>query len=206
MGSDLLGLALEVWDKGGFVMWFLAPVTVLMWFGIGIRAFTLRRGRPVVDGWTSLETWVERARAGKLQDAHGIVDAAVQRAVWVARRKKGTDLRPRLEEALQPLHDEARSWGAIVTGAAIAAPLAGLLGTVTGMIETFDSLGGGTMYTSSGGGIGAGISEALVSTQTGLVVAVPGILLGALLLRKQRRLQDEMDQLVEKLCAEGGEG
>ena len=72
------------------------------------------------------------------------------------------------------------------------------------MISTFDALGSGMMYTAGGGGIGAGVSEALVSTQSGLVVAVPGILLGALLARKQRQIEDELDQLIEKVCATGG--
>jgi biopolymer transport protein ExbB len=62
----------------------------------------------------------------------------------------------------------------------VCAPLLGLLGTVSGMIETFDSMAEGALHT-HGGGIAAGIAEALVSTELGLVVAVPGLLLGRLL-------------------------
>lgn len=206
MGDGILDLAFEVWRKGGFVMWFLAPVTLLMWFGIGVRLFTLRRGFPLLDNKmrSPLAALVERARAGKLQTTWGVVDAGVATAVAVANESR-KNLRSRLDEALYPVRDEAGAWATVVTGAAIAAPLAGLLGTVTGMIETFESLNAGAMFTAGGGGVGAGISEALVSTQTGLVVAVPGILLGALLLRKQRQLEDELDQLVEMLCAERGE-
>ena len=202
----VLDTGVDVWRQGGFVMWFLAPVTLLMWFGIGFRAWTLRRGIPVVDGWTALDTFVDRARSGALKAPMGIIDDAVARSIRVTRGVRGADdaLRSRLEEALLPLRDEVSAWASVVKGTAIVAPLAGLLGTVTGMISTFDALGSGMMYTAGGGGIGAGISEALVSTQTGLVVAVPGILLGALLARKQRQLEDEMDQLVEKLCADGG--
>jgi biopolymer transport protein ExbB len=53
------------------------------------------------------------------------------------------------------------------------APLLGLLGTVMGMIETFDAvaaLGGNT-----GTRVAAGISQALITTQFGLVVALPGV-------------------------------
>lgn len=205
MVESVLDIAADVWRQGGFVMWFLVPVTLLMWFGLGLRAWTLRRGLPVVDGWTSLDAFVERARDGRLERPAGIVDTAVARAVRLARGHRGGEaLRSRLDEALMPLRNEAGSWAAVVKGTAIVAPLAGLLGTVTGMISTFDALGSGMMYTAGGGGIGAGVSEALVSTQTGLVVAVPGILLGALLARKQRQLEDELDQLVDKLCADGG--
>jgi len=55
-----------------------------------------------------------------------------------------------------------------------AAPLWGLLGTVTGMLSTFDGLARG------GGGdktmdmVARGISEALITTQTGLMIALPG--------------------------------
>lgn len=55
------------------------------------------------------------------------------------------------------------------------APLMGLLGTVGGMIETFASLGTMSMF-KSGGGIAGGISQALLTTQLGLIVAVPALL------------------------------
>jgi biopolymer transport protein ExbB len=204
MDETLLDMALDVWAKGGFVMWFLAPVTLLLWFGLGARIFALRRGTPFQDQVRPLRKIVEDVRQGRRKRGWGIVDAAVLRALPVVDQRPRY-LRAHLEEAVQPLRDEADSFRAIVTGAALVAPLAGLLGTVTGMIETFESLNAGAMFTAGGGGIGAGVSEALVSTQAGLVVAVPGILIGALLLRKQRKHEDELDQLVDLLCAEGGE-
>jgi biopolymer transport protein ExbB len=76
------------------------------------------------------------------------------------------------------------------------APLAGLLGTVTGMIETFDSLASMSLFRGSGG-VAGGISEALVSTQMGLAVAIPGLIAGRLLDRKACRFADELDGLVE---------
>ena len=53
------------------------------------------------------------------------------------------------------------------------APLLGLLGTVVGMIQTFDAVSAGTGET--GLRISAGISRALMTTQFGLVVAIPGV-------------------------------
>ena len=53
-----------------------------------------------------------------------------------------------------------------------AAPLLGLLGTVTGLIQTFASLNLGDVGRGSAMSVTGGISEALVSTATGLIVAL----------------------------------
>ncbi len=65
----------------------------------------------------------------------------------------------------------------------VAAPLFGLLGTVLGMLLTFKAIGiGGS---SAGEIVAKGISEALVATQTGMMVALPG-LLGAFVAKRWR--------------------
>lgn len=53
-----------------------------------------------------------------------------------------------------------------------AAPLLGILGTVLGIIQSFSSLGGASVISE----VSAGISQALVSTATGLVVAMSALL------------------------------
>ena len=72
----------------------------------------------------------------------------------------------------------------------VVAPLLGLLGTVIGMIETFSSLQDQAMH-SQGGGIAAGISQALITTQMGLMVAIPGLLIGRQLDKKQDSLEED---------------
>lgn len=70
-------------------------------------------------------------------------------------------------------------FGAPILIIAAVAPLLGLLGTVTGMISTFDVItefGTGNPKLLSGG-----ISEALITTELGLIVAIPALLLGNLL-------------------------
>lgn len=57
----------------------------------------------------------------------------------------------------------------------ISAPLFGLLGTVLGMLLTFKAIGIGGSNTSEI--IAKGISEALVATQTGMMVAIPGLIM-----------------------------
>ncbi len=75
--------------------------------------------------------------------------------------------------------------------AAAAAPLLGLLGTVTGIINTFKLItvfGSGDVQSLSGG-----ISEALITTKFGLIVAIPALLLHAFLSRRARGFLDGME-------------
>jgi biopolymer transport protein ExbB len=65
----------------------------------------------------------------------------------------------------------------------IAAPLFGLLGTVMGMLLTFKAIGIGGSSTSDV--IAKGISEALVCTQTGMMVAVPGLVMATVAKRRR---------------------
>jgi biopolymer transport protein ExbB/TolQ len=75
---------------------------------------------------------------------------------------------------------------------AASAPLLGLLGTVTGIISTFKLItlfGSGDVKTLSGG-----ISEALITTEFGLMVAIPSLLLHAFLSRKARGVINQMEK------------
>ena len=76
---------------------------------------------------------------------------------------------------------------------ASTAPLMGLLGTVTGIINTFKLItvfGSGDVKTLSGG-----ISEALITTELGLVVAISALVLYAFLSRKAKSITDNMEQI-----------
>ena len=75
---------------------------------------------------------------------------------------------------------------------AVVAPLLGLLGTVTGMINTFKLI---TVFgTGDPKRLSSGISEALVTTEYGLIIAVPCLLLFALLSRKSKGILASMEQ------------
>jgi biopolymer transport protein ExbB len=75
---------------------------------------------------------------------------------------------------------------------AAVAPLLGLLGTVTGMINTFQ------VITTHGTGdprlMAGGISEAMVTTQVGLAVAIPVMIIAAFLGRRARNLSQDMEE------------
>ncbi len=74
------------------------------------------------------------------------------------------------------------------------APLLGLLGTVTGMIATFD------IITEVGTGdpklLSSGISEALITTMFGLIVAIPALLVGNLLSSWAEKLKTDLEKMI----------
>lgn len=74
-----------------------------------------------------------------------------------------------------------------------AAPLLGLLGTVMGMIATFESLAGQAGERSMQG-LAAGISQALITTEAGLAVVIPAVLM---LYYAHRQLQKSVQHLAE---------
>lgn len=96
---------------------------------------------------------------------------------------------------------EYRQWlqtrlGAIAITASVA-PLLGLLGTVSGMIETFNMMnlfGSGDPAVVSGG-----ISKALITTELGLIVAIPALILHALLSRYIKNYHTQLDTTAIRL-------
>ncbi len=79
------------------------------------------------------------------------------------------------------------------------APLLGLLGTVTGMLVTFNGLARGGGGEQTMGIISKGISEALITTETGLVLALTGVFIQFFLTRQHQRFEKVVTH-VETLC------
>ncbi len=85
---------------------------------------------------------------------------------------------------------------------AAVSPLLGLLGTVTGMIETFQAI---TLFgTGDPKLMAGGISQALVTTQLGLSVAIPLVLFHSLLVGKANRLVEKLGKYTSDIVTEGG--
>jgi biopolymer transport protein ExbB/TolQ len=105
-----------------------------------------------------------------------------------------TDVEERATQALMVMRERLQRRLSLVNVAAGIAPLLGLLGTVTGMIHTF------SVVTSTGTSepqqLAAGISEALLTTQFGLMIAIPAFLAHALLTRGARRILASAEQAV----------
>jgi biopolymer transport protein ExbB len=181
---------LEHVRKGGFVM---IPLLV-----VAVAAVALAI-------WKAFELGCIQVRPGK--DVHVAIEAA-RRGNAAAAREAASGIRPPLrslvEEAIQHrdasrdhleeiMHEHVlaalprleRHMGTLAVLGGIA-PLLGLLGTVTGMIHTFQLVtifGSGDAKLLSGG-----ISEALVTTETGLAIAIPVLLVHAFLARRARSI------------------
>lgn len=95
---------------------------------------------------------------------------------------------PGTDPAMHRWREEAlRTYARSIRSVVKVAPLLGLLGTVSGMIQTFSALAEGAGGEAS---VAAGISEALLTTQLGLVIAVPGVLVSRLLDRRAEALRE----------------
>lgn len=107
----------------------------------------------------------------------------------------------RVQRLLIELPESYRQQRGIIGVLIMASPLLGLLGTVMGMIATFNSLsaqaGARTMD-----GLAAGISQALITTETGLAVIIPAVLV---LYSAHRQLQRNVQRLT-RLEADFTEG
>ncbi len=182
--------------KGGPVM---VPILALGAFALlvfGVKWLQIRRVR--VARPTELRAIVEALAAGQparaerqAREISGPVGEMLAMAIQHHREpkeyieevmyEKMLETRPRLERLVP-----------FLALAAAAAPLLGLLGTVTGMINTFNMItvfGTGDPKTLAGG-----ISEALITTEFGLIVAIPSLLLHAALSRKVKGVLGSMEQ------------
>jgi biopolymer transport protein ExbB len=96
-----------------------------------------------------------------------------------------------MDEAMAAVRGRLDAGLTLIGVLAAVAPLLGLLGTVTGMIATFDVL---TLFgTGNPKAMAAGISEALITTETGLVVAIPGLYMKTFLDRWALDLHQDLE-------------
>ncbi|MGV6807769.1 MAG: MotA/TolQ/ExbB proton channel family protein [bacterium] len=100
------------------------------------------------------------------------------------------------EAASQVVHELERNLAPLATIAAIA-PLLGLLGTVIGMIKVFTAIM--VEGTGNAGILAGGISEALITTATGLTVAIPALICHRYFERQVDSLVVEMEEQAVKL-------
>lgn len=164
------------------------------WFRIGSDFFRKDVGRSVeimrrelTNGNGSDESI--RKSISLLEKRRGLLSRELRRALNVAleRRSELWDYaQVRMIKTVQYMEQGSH----IVAVMAAAAPLLGLLGTVTGMVSTFDVI---TLYGNQNPVLMAdGISEALISTQSGLLVAFPLTLL-------KQRLDERIELLKQQL-------
>ncbi len=195
---------LSLWEqipKGGPIVWPIVAIFVLGLLIVAERTVFLLRRR--ADGDSLMEKIADLARQCRWQDClekcRALASKPVARVIAAGlecRQMERQELENALQEAiLKEIPAMERFLSTLGMLAAIA-PLLGLLGTVTGMIDTFHVI---TMHgTGDPRLMSGGISEALVTTMLGLSVAIV-LMLGQTVLN--RAVDNNIAQMEEKAVA-----
>ena len=186
--SDLVVELSGVLEAGGWVSPPLVAASLVLWFIATLRLLALRRGF-TGDVATRVETAV---RHGPAQAPDGVVDRYLDSALTALENPSACQ--HDLERIVEAQRETIRDYGLILTAFVTVAPLLGLLGTVSGMVEMFASLQGVTLTHATEQTVAGGISVALVSTQLGLIIGVPGLAAARLLSRSESRRARELAQ------------
>jgi biopolymer transport protein ExbB len=183
-------------QKGGVVIYFILGlaalalvIAIFKWFEIS----GVKRARP-----EDLHAILDLIRDGKSDEAlekarsiKGPVGLLLVDAVEHADESKDL-LNEVLYERLLQTQPKLERMIPFIAVVAATSPLLGLLGTVTGMIKTFKLI---TVFgTGDARSLSSGISEALITTEFGLLVAIPSLIVHALLLRKTKGVLASMEQ------------
>jgi len=191
---EILDNSFKYFLQGGWVMFPIAACSILMWAliidrvrdvrelqrtDIGIvEAVAAVRGGTLVSAGDGFRARLVR---GFLEERSG--DSNLDRRIL---RHRAMVERGRLDRSL-----------AVISSLAGVAPLLGLLGTVIGMIETFNVIS--IFGTGNAKAMANGISVALITTETGLLVAIPGVFLASALWRQSRRFKIQLEEDVSIL-------
>ena len=174
---------------GGPVMLPLVVVSFLMWVLIIHRAIFFRK---LYRHNMSRKMAAELVRKNKFPDPCQFTGAIAMLVTdFLNRRSQLPELDSHiLDETVMSLTGKLDKHLAMINVLAGIAPLLGLLGTVTGMVTTFDII---SYYgTGNARAMAGGISEALITTQTGLLVAIPGLYMSNFLKRRAQRLKQRI--------------
>ncbi len=186
---------LEHIQKGGF---WIYPILIIAFFSLiiaiiklfelnGVKRVPKAQLITILNQIEEGNTQMALAEANKLPaEASEIFKAGIKNI------GQGRDLiEQSMEEVLMKLKPKLERFIPIVWITAATAPLLGLLGTVTGIITTFKLL---TIFGSGDPkALGGGISEALITTEFGLIVAIPSLILHAFLQRKAKAIENDFE-------------
>lgn len=192
---------LDLLAGGGAAMPALFVVAWAMWATILWRATAVLPGggAPVDALWDDAQAGKPVRGRGALREAVRRVHPALPSLTPLPDEQRAEWVRLQVASLRRTLSQQRLLAGSLIT----SAPLLGLLGTVSGMIETFDALGQQAMFRQSGG-IAGGISEALLTTQVGLFIAIPGTLAARMIDRREDALQRGLTLLEALVQRDGG--
>lgn len=166
--NTILNQMLHTWATGGWVMAAMAFLALVI-YGAAAHLLVMLYHRGLTRATDSdLERWVKDP---------AVAPRSVRELVRYTQDEVRTlrDIEGRFREVEAAKVSDVDRRLAFLNVVVVAAPLFGLLGTVLGMLLTFKAIGIGGSSTSEI--IAKGISEALIATQTGMMVAIPGLMM-----------------------------
>ncbi len=196
----MIELPLKAMIEGGPVMIPLIITSLIIWYLI-IERFTYLRSEK-----TDMETFMSRLliflERDKPEQAHKLCDLTqgplsriIGSGLRVIEKGRGSVERIIREASLSETPGLVKNLSVIGILATIA-PLLGLLGTVGGMVTTFRAI---NLYgTGDPEALAGGISEALITTQCGLIIGIPGILFYFYLSSRTDNLIKDIDKQILK--------
>ena len=196
-----MDLLFDLINRGGWVMY---PILICSLAGLGLvleRLWALRREKVAPRAFlASVSGLLDRRRYDEVAMISQPGESAAARLVSLALKLAGrrrTFFKDSMEEAGRREAAELTSHlGALHLVASIS-PLLGLLGTVSGMINAFNSIA--VEGIGNPGLLAGGISEALLTTATGLCVAIPALVLHRALTSRAESLTSELEDLSSDL-------
>lgn len=180
---------IDLMAMGGYVMPPLLLITIVLWYAIAYRASMIKVNK------SNPHHLIEKRVSNPGMKTKTILEDAVVVGIKIVEQYPHA-IRRNLDIAFWGYRNALKQYKSLVTVLLVIAPLLGLLGTVSGMIETFDSLQDMT-FTSQDGGIANGISQALITTQFGLSISIPGLLIHSFINRRQAIIEQELEQLID---------
>ncbi|MBF0433693.1 MAG: MotA/TolQ/ExbB proton channel family protein, partial [Fibrobacteria bacterium] len=193
--KGFLGASKAYFKAGGIWMWPLAIIALAALLLLLERLVNWLRKRSGSAGGASKV--ITRIKEGKYAEAQTLCGKSKQSVVLqalasvIANRDKTREVAEKeLQEVLLQEGPALEKRLTTISVLGAAAPLLGLLGTVAGMIELFESI---TLYgTSDPKLMASGISIALITTQTGLAISVPIMIL-------HNFIANRVDALINKM-------
>lgn len=165
-------------DKGGPIMWPLLALSILGVTVIFWRWWALRQATTGVPAFmTELRTRLVAHEARDVKGAiavcerHGGPIAAIVQAGLLRFGRPKDEVELALQDASSHELASLERGLPILATVAMIAPLLGFLGTVTGMINSFDALA--SVGLNNPAAVASGISQALITTAAGLAIAIP---------------------------------
>jgi len=169
-----------------------AALLLTVWKALEILGFPVADPEDVDGVLNELAKGNREAAAWQAERVEGAAGAMLQTGVEHVDEKRGV-LEELLFEQILRVRPGLERYLPFLAITAAAAPLLGLLGTVIGMIKTFQLI---TIFgTGDAKSLSSGISEALITTALGLIVAIPTLILHGALSRMAKRKLGELEQL-----------